>query len=104
MQLFSIVLCLAVCVRIRAHAFETPTTVRRKKPLDSAVVLSSKSKDKSIAFVDKHLTRRGGTWAKKIPKMAPAAILSDINFWVLYSAPLAPSVVVVVNFFPTQMR
>ena len=91
-------------MRIRAHAFETPTTVRRKKPLDSAVVLSSKSKDKSIAFVDKHLTRRGAHGQKKYQKWLRLLFLSDINFWVLYSAPLAPSVVVVVNFFPTQMR
>ena len=39
----------------RACAFEIPATfhVVIKKPLDSAVVHSSKSKDQSLAFVDK---------------------------------------------------
>ena len=40
----------------RARTFETPATfhIPAKKPLDSAVVHSRKSKDQSFAFVDKH--------------------------------------------------
>ena len=38
----------------RAGAFETPVTFYMQKPLGSAVVCSSKSKDGFLIFVDKH--------------------------------------------------
>ena len=48
--------CAHASYLFRAHAFETPATflVVAKKPLDNLVVHSSKSKERSLAFVDKH--------------------------------------------------
>ena len=52
----SIVLCLVVCMCIMVPCFWNSRNISysSKKPLDSASVCLSQSKDQSLAFVDKH--------------------------------------------------